>query len=145
LINISRYRIIAVGKIKKAWIQQGVNAYLKRLPGLTVTEIRDSNPEKEALNVISSLKKGEILVVLSEEFPTLCSVQFSNKLNEFSNQRLAFVIGGSSGISAKLKSIADWSLGLSSLTFPHEIARLLLIEQLYRAQSIHTNSPYHRA
>ena len=134
-----------MGKVKKAWIQEGINLYLKRLPGLTISEIRDSNPEKEAENILSIIKKEELIVVLSEESNLFSSITFSHKLSQLANQRLVFVVGGSDGISSKIKNIADWNLSLSSFTFPHEIARLLLVEQIYRAYSIITNSPYHRS
>tara|TARA_Y100001968_G_scaffold50564_1_gene41261 strand:- start:37459 stop:37932 length:474 start_codon:yes stop_codon:yes gene_type:complete len=144
LLNPSRYRILAVGKIKKDWIQKGLNVYLKRLPGLSISEIRDSNPQKEAENIISKLRKDESIIALSEEYTTFSSIKFSEKLCGFGNQRLVFIIGGSNGIGQELKNIAQWKLSLSPLTFPHEIARLLLIEQIYRAQSILSKSPYHR-
>ena len=134
-----------MGKVKKAWIQEGINLYLKRLPGLTISEIRDSNPKKEAENIISIIKKEELIVVLSEESNSFSSITFSHKLSQLANQRLVFVVGGSDGIASKIKNIADWNLSLSSFTFPHEIARLLLVEQIYRAHSIITNSPYHRS
>ena len=145
MLNTYRYRILAVGKVKKIWIQEGINLYLKRLPGLTISEIRDSNPKKESENILSSIKKDESIIVLGEEFTSFSSISFSEKLNKFGNQRLVFIIGGSEGISSQIKSIADWNLSLSSFTFPHEIARILLLEQIYRAQSILIKSPYHRS
>jgi 23S rRNA (pseudouridine1915-N3)-methyltransferase len=61
------------------------------------------------------------------------------------NQRLAFVIGGADGLTPALKAQAHWRLSLSPMTFPHELARLMLVEQLFRAQAIVQGSPYHRA
>ena len=145
MINPSRYRIIAVGKIKKPWLQEGVKTYLKRLPGLQINEIRDNNSKKETEAIISLIRKDELVVVLSEEHETYSSIKFSEKLQSFGNQRLVFIIGGADGISSKIKSISKWDLSLSTYTFPHEIAQLLLIEQLYRAQSIISKTPYHRS
>ena len=144
-MNISRCRIIAVGKVRKRWVQEGVELYLKRLPGLGVTELRDSNPEKEAEAIRQALRSDECPVLLMEQGITLTSVGFADRLQDLGSERLAFVIGGADGFTDALKSSARWQLSLSPMTFPHELARLLLLEQLYRAQSILQGSPYHRA
>ena len=144
-MNISRYRIIAVGKVRKRWVQEGVELYLKRLPGLGITELRDSNPEKEAEAIRQALRADEYPVLLMEQGITLTSVDFADRLQDLGSERLAFVIGGADGFTDAFKSSARWQLSLSPMTFPHELARLLLLEQLYRAQSILQGSPYHRA
>ncbi len=144
-MNPARCRIIAVGKVRKGWVQEGIAVYLKRLPGLTITELRDSTPEKEAEAIRQALRPDELPVVLMEQGKTLDSVRFSEQLASYGNQRLAFVIGGADGITAELKAAATWQLALSPMTFPHELARLLLLEQLFRAQAIRAGSPYHRA
>ena len=144
MLNPSRYRILSIGKVRKAWIQEGISLYIKRLPGLKISELRDSNPKKEALAIRSSLRNNELAVVLDETSNPLSSIQFANHLKTFENQRLVFIIGGSDGIDSEIKSLASWKLSLSPLTFPHEIARLILVEQIFRAQSILQGSPYHR-
>ncbi len=144
MLNISHYKIIAVGKIKKKWIQQGIDIYLKRLPGLQVKEIKDSTQTKEEHMIREILSKKEILVTLSENGQSFTSKQLSTKLIKSHNQNITFVIGGASGLPPSLIDTASWQLSLSPLTFPHEIARLLLIEQLYRAQTITQRGPYHK-
>ena len=144
-MNISRYRITAVGKVRKRWVQDGVELYLKRLPGLTITELRDSSRDKEVEAIRQALRPDELPVLLMEQGNTLTSVDFADRLRDFGSERLAFVIGGADGFTDAFKSSAHWQLSLSPLTFPHELARLLLVEQLYRAQSILQGSPYHRA
>ncbi len=134
-----------MGKVRKGWVQEGIALYLKRLPGLTITELRDSTPDKEAEAIRQALRPDELPVVLMEQGSTLDSVRFSEQLSTYGSQRLAFVIGGADGITAELKATAAWKLSLSPMTFPHELARLLLLEQLFRAQSIRAGSPYHRA
>ena len=134
-----------MGKVRKGWVQEGIALYLKRLPGLSITELRDSTPDKEAEAIRQALRPDELPVVLMEQGSTLDSVRFSEQLSTYGSQRLAFVIGGADGITAELKAIAAWQLSLSPMTFPHELARLLLLEQLFRAQSIRAGSPYHRA
>jgi len=144
-MNISRCRIIAVGKVRKGWVQEGVELYLKRLPGLTVVELKDSTPEKEAEAIRSTLRADEWPVMLMEQGTPLASIPFAQRLERLGNERLAFVIGGADGLSDELKAAARWQLSLSPMTFPHELARLLLLEQLFRAQAILQGSPYHRA
>ena len=144
-MNPARCRILAVGKVRKDWVKDGISLYLKRLPGLTITELRDSTPEKEAEAIRQALRADELPVILMEQGKTLDSVAFSERLSAFGAQRLAFVIGGADGITPSLKASAAWQLSLSPMTFPHELAPLLLLEQLFRAQAIRSGSPYHRA
>ena len=145
MLNISHYKIIAVGKIKKKWIQEGIEMYLKRLPGLEVIEIKDNNQTKEEHTIKEIISKNEILVTLNENGQSFTSKQLATKLLNSYNQKIMFVIGGASGLSSSLIYSASWQLSLSPLTFPHEIARLLLIEQLYRAKAITQGAPYHKA
>ena len=144
-MNISRCRIIAVGKVRKGWVQEGEALYLKRLQGLQVVELKDSTPEKEAEAIRSTLRADEWPVMLMEQGTPLASIPFAQRLERLGNERLAFVIGGADGLTDELKAAARWQLSLSPMTFPHELARLLLLEQLYRAQAILQGGPYHRA
>ena len=144
MISISRYKIIAIGKIKKHWIQEGINTYLKRLPGLKVIEIKDSTQTKEEYAINEYIKKNEILVTLNENGNSFTSKEFSKKLINCQNQNITFAIGGATGFSPSFNLSSAWQLSLSPLTFPHEIARLLLIEQLYRAKTIAQGGPYHK-
>ena len=144
-MNTWRCRIIAVGKVRKGWVQEGVALYLKRLPGLQVVELKDSTREKEAEAIRSTLRKDEWPVMLMEQGQPLASIPFAQRLERLGNERLAFVIGGADGLTDELKAAARWQLSLSPMTFPHELARLLLLEQLFRAQAILQGSPYHRA
>ena len=144
MLNPSRYRIIAVGKIRKRWIKEGIGIYLKRLPGLAITELKNSNPQKEAESIRNQLKNNETLITLMEEGKSLSSIPFAECLNAFGSQRLVFAIGGANGIAPEIKALASLHLSLSSMTLPHEIARLLLVEQIYRATTIIEGGPYHR-
>jgi 23S rRNA (pseudouridine1915-N3)-methyltransferase len=145
VINPSRIRILAVGKVRKGWLSEGVGLYLKRLPGLEVVELRDAGMAREAEAISAALRPEERLVALSEEGQTLASTAFASALEGSGSERLAFVIGGADGLDPALKARASWRLSLSPMTFPHELARLLLLEQLYRALSIQQGGPYHRA
>jgi 23S rRNA (pseudouridine1915-N3)-methyltransferase len=144
VINPSRIRILAVGKVRKGWVNEGVALYLKRLPGLEILELRDGGMAREAEAITAALRPDERLVVLTEEGQTFPSTAFAQRLEGSGSERLAFVIGGADGLDPALKARAAWRLSLSPMTFPHELARLLLLEQLYRALSIQQGGPYHR-
>jgi 23S rRNA (pseudouridine1915-N3)-methyltransferase len=144
-LNAARIRILAIGKVRRAWIREGIDLYLKRLPGLSIVELKDSNPTKEAEAIRSTIRPEESLVVLMEQGPPLTSLAFAARIETYAADRIAFVLGGADGISQDLKQQASWQLSLSSMTYPHELARLMLVEQLYRARSIHQGTPYHRA
>ena len=145
LLQPARIRILAIGKLKRAWVAEGVASYRKRLPGLEVVELKDSTPAKEAEAIRAARKPAERLVLLSEEGRQLSSVGLAELLGGWASERLALVIGGADGHDATLKQQADVLLSLSELTFPHELARLMLVEQLYRASTILQGGPYHRS
>ncbi len=144
MINSARIRIIAIGKVRKSWLLDGIALYRKRLPGLEITELRDGTLAREAEAIRAVLRPEERLVVLTEEGGALDSLAFAEHLRGSGSERLAFVIGGADGLDAGLKAQASWRLSLSPMTFPHEVARLLLLEQLYRACSILQGGPYHK-
>ena len=145
MINPSRLRLIAVGKIRKRWVSDGLDLYLKRLPGMSIVEVKDSTLEKEADAVCGLLVPGERLVVLTEEGNQFDSVGFAHWLGDLASARVALVVGGAEGLAPSLKAKAIAKLSLSPMTFPHEIARLLLVEQIYRGLTILQRGPYHKA
>jgi len=145
VINPSRIRILAVGKLRKGWVSEGVALYRKRLPGLEVLELRDGGMAREAEAIRVARRPDERLVALTEEGRTWGSVAFAQALEGSGSERLAFVIGGADGLDPTIKAEASWQLSLSPMTFPHELARLLLLEQLYRALSIQQGGAYHRS
>ncbi len=144
MLNISHYKIIAIGKVKKKWIQSGIDIYLNRLPGLKIIEIKDSTQKKEGIAIKEILNKNEILITLNENGQSFTSKELAIKLQKSQHQNITFAIGGATGLSPAINSAASWKLSLSQLTFPHEIARLLLVEQLYRARTIAQGGPYHK-
>ena len=144
MFNLSRSRILAIGKVRKDWIKSGINLYKRRFPNLSIIEIKDSDINKEADAIRSLIKSNEYTIALCEEGERLTSLDLATKMQKLSSKRLVFLIGGANGLSSSIKNAADFRLSLSPLTFPHEIARLLLIEQLYRANNIAQGGPYHR-
>lgn len=142
--SFPKVMLIAVGKVKKGWVHDGLAMYAKRLPELTVVEVKDSDPDTEAAKILSLAKGSDRLVVMTEEGVLHSSVQFADLLGRASSGSLVFIIGGPDGIAASLKAQAAQMISLSPMTFPHELARLMLVEQLYRAKTILQNSNYHR-
>ena len=138
MLQSNRLTIYAIGKIKKLWIRDGINQYKKRMPELNINELKTFN--------INNLKSTDnIIISLSEEGAQFNSIELNSLLLNFKNKKINFLIGDADGISSYIKERSDLLLSLSPLTFPHELARLILIEQIYRAISISNNSPYHRS
>jgi len=138
MLQSNRFTIYAIGKIKKLWIRDGINQYKKRMPELIINEIKN-------FNLINLRSNNNIIICLSEEGKLFNSVELCSFLLSFKNKKINFLIGETDGISSDIKKNSDLILSLSPLTFPHELARLILIEQIYRAVSISNNSPYHRS
>ena len=138
MLQTNRLSIYAIGKIKKTWIKDGINQYKKRMPDLIINELKSFN--------FNNLRfKNHINISLSEEGNQINSIELTSLLLNFKNQKINFLIGDADGISSDIKEKSDLLFSLSPLTFPHELARLILLEQIYRAISISNNSPYHRA
>ena len=142
--NFPKIKLIAIGKIKKNWVSEGIQVYQKRLPELKLIEIKDSTPAKEGEHLLSLIKGRDRLIALTEEGKTFSSVMFAEFLSQADSNSLVFAIGSADGLSPQVKAIAAQQLSLSPMTFPHEIARLLLLEQLYRAKTILQGSSYHK-
>ena len=138
MLQSNRITIYAIGKIKKIWIRDGINQYKKRMPELIINELKSFN-----LNSLRS--NNNIIICLSEEGKQFNSVELCSFLLSFKNKKINFLIGDTDGICSDIKNNSDLILSLSPLTFPHELARLILLEQIYRAVSISNNSPYHRS
>ena len=138
MLQSNRFTIYAIGKIKKFWIRDGINQYKKRMPELIISELK-------TFNINNLRSNNNIIIWLSEEGKHFNSVELCSLLLNFKNKKINFLIGDSDGISSDIKKNSDLILSLSHLTFPHELARLILIEQIYRAVSISNNSPYHRS
>ena len=137
MLQTNRLSINAIGKIKKNWIKEGINQYKKRMPDLIINESKSFN--------IDNIQVNTIIICLSEEGKSFSSIELTSLLLTFNNKKIDFLIGDADGIPPDIKEKSHLLLSLSPLTFPHELARLILIEQIYRAISISNNSPYHRA
>ncbi len=141
-------RVIAIGKLKDRRVAGLVEEYARRMSGLapfSQIELRDEDPDREAramLDRLGSAAGHELVVALDERGDDLTSRQLAELLGR--HGAVAFLIGGPDGLGQAARARADVTLRLSSLTLPHELARLLLVEQIYRALTILHNRRYHR-
>lgn len=145
------YEIIAVGKIKESFIREGILEFEKRLSRfakLIITEVKDTeNIEEESKRISEKLPKGAFIVLLDISGKMMGSEGFSEFLGELKFKgfsRIVFIIGGSRGVSEGLRSCVDFRLSFSKMTFPHQLMRLIFLEQLYRAEAIQNGLPYHK-
>ena len=158
-----KIKIYAIGKIKESYLKIGIDEYLTRIKpyaAIEIVEVKDEpiadNPslkdiEKaknaEGARVIKLLKNNEYLIALDLNKKQFKSEQFADflmqKLTE-NGSSISFVIGGSYGLSDELKKRSNYSISLSDLTFLHQMSRLILLEQIYRAFKILNNEVYHK-
>lgn len=142
-----------------AWINTGFKEFNKRLPKefllnlvevQPVTRSKSSSPEKnmmdESKRIRASIPEGSLIVALDEHGKQLDSVSLSKKLESWmrNGRDVAFIIGGADGLADDIKNSAGILWSLSSLTLPHALVRVILVEQIYRAWTIMNNHPYHR-
>ena len=151
--------IVAVGKIKEKSLSQLIEKYKKRIGAYSKIEIIEGSDEPndrlsdekvkeiEGQRIIKQLKKDSYVIMLSLKGKQMDSIKFSReieKINTYNSSHITFVIGGSVGVSEQVEQRADLLLKLSEMTFPHNIARLLILEQIYRAYKILNNETYHK-
>lgn len=154
--------VIAVGKLKESYLRDGCSEYIKRLGAyakVNVVEINEErvsdNPsqseidrviQKEGERIISKIPKGSVVIPLCIEGREYSSPDFSQLVETVSMQSssVCFVIGGSFGLSDTVKAMGKYKLSFGKMTLPHQLARMVLLEQIYRAFSILNNSKYHK-
>ena len=154
--------VIAVGRLKEKFFIGAAEEYIKRLSKyceLNIIELNDKQPlsapsqkeieiqlKKEAQSIALKIPKNSAVIPLCIEGKELSSEDFAEKISDFENsgKNLCFIIGGSWGLSDEIKSLADFKLSFSKMTFPHQLARVILAEQLYRAFQILSGGKYHK-
>lgn len=155
-----KIKIIALGKIKEKFLKDGIDEFLKRLTPytsieiieLTPVEIKDENLtqkalEQEAEKILANIKPDSYVITLEILGKQLSSEDFAQKINEITISgisELVFVIGSSCGILPNVSQRANFKLSISKMTFLHQFARLLLVEQIYRAFKILKGETYHK-
>ncbi len=140
------FKVICVGKLKDKMFEKRVQEYCKRLSfdsKVSITEIKDSTKEKEGQKLLELIDKEKgYVIALTEEGKELTSRKFSEKIASI-HQKVTFVIGGPFGLTEEVKKRSDMLLSLSKMTFTHEMVRMFLMEQVYRAVSIMKGRKYH--
>ena len=142
--------ILAIGKLKEKYLIDAVAEYLKRLKPYTNIEIIELAEQRtvddECEKLLNHMPKDSWICVLDVIGEAITSEQLADKIADITlngKSNLTFVIGGAFGINKKLRQAADFCLSLSKMTFTHQMARLILIEQIYRAFKINRNEKYH--
>jgi 23S rRNA (pseudouridine1915-N3)-methyltransferase len=162
-VEMLKYRIISVGKIREKFYAQGINEYLKRLGPYTSIELLDGLEEKvspragekdiekvlrkEGERILSLLGESELLIVLDLQGKLISSEDLASSIEEWNMSglgRVNLVIGGSHGLADAVKKRADLTISFSKMTFPHQMAVLILSEQIYRGFKILKGEPYHK-
>lgn len=155
--------IVSVGKLKEKYLKQGIDEYKKRLNAyakVSIIEVADEKaPEtmseaemeevkrKEGERILSHIASDAFVITLEIEGKMLGSEQLAKKLDElatYGKSKVVFVIGGSLGISLDVQKKSDLALSFSKMTFPHQLMRLVLLEQVYRSFRINRGEPYHK-
>ncbi len=143
--------LIACGRLKERYLREACAEYEKRLKkyiSLEIKELQDGpDKEAEAIRILPLLEKEKMIITLEIEGKELDSTGFAEKIRDmmtFGTSRIVFVIGGSEGISKRVTGKADLHLSFSKMTFPHQLMRVIFLEQLYRAFRIINNEPYHK-
>lgn len=152
--------VIAVGNRMPEWVNTAWKDYAKRMPADCTIELKEIKPEPrtsgktpaqmmeaEARRIQAAITADTVVMALDEHGRDLTTMALSQQLEGWrsNGQDIAFLIGGPDGLDAALKQRCAGMLRLSSLTLPHPMVRIVLVEQLYRAWAILTNHPYHRA
>lgn len=157
-----RVKIICIGKLKEKYLREAQAEYLKRLGAFCkaeVTELSEAklpdNPsealikeglKKEAKKILAEIPKGAFVYSLCIEGKGISSEELAAKIEENAAQtsNVVFIIGSSFGLDDEVKKQSSFKLSFSKMTFPHQLARIMLLEQIYRAFSINNNSKYHK-
>ena len=147
--------LITVGKIKEKYIKEGIEDYLKRLSKYTKIELIELEDEafdktktlkKEAEKIIKKINPKSYIVTLEIDGKELSSPELSELIEKttITHSNITFIIGGSYGLDDEIKRLSNYKLSFSKMTFPHQLFRLLFLEQLYRSFKIMNNEEYHK-
>lgn len=160
---MAQITILSVGKVKEGYLRDAIEEYAKRLgryDKLEMIEVADEKTpdqaseleeraikEKEGKRILEKIPKDAFVVSLRIDGKMLSSVELADRMAKWTVSgvsRFCFVIGGSLGLSEEVLDRADFGLSFSKMTFPHQLMKVILLEQLYRAERINHHEPYHK-
>lgn len=149
-------KIIAVGSLKEKYLKEAQEEYKKRLSKYTKLEIIELKDEGltdknktlsiEEERILKKINTKDYIITLEIEGKELTSLEFANRLDkiQIENSNITFIIGGSYGLSDNIKKLSNYKLSFSKMTFPHQLFRINILEQIYRAYKINSNEKYHK-
>ena len=149
-------KIVCVGKIKEKYLRDAIDEYVKRLSKYTKLEIIELLDEgiddkkqvmaKEKEKILKSIDSKSYIILLDREGKEISSIDLAKKIDESITYHncITFIIGGSYGVDEEIKNISNEIISFSKLTFPHQLFRVLLLEQVYRSFKIINNETYHK-
>ena len=149
-------KIVCVGKLKEQYLKDAIEEYKKRLSKYTELEIievpdeglLDNNKilKKEGESILKYINNRDYIITLEVDGKNISSIEFADKINNIylTNNNITFIIGGSLGLDEEIKKISNYKLSFGKMTFPHQLFRVLLLEQIYRCFKINNNESYHK-
>ena len=148
-------RVITVGKLKEKYLIDALKEYQKRISKYTkieIIEVKDEDfdinktLEKEKESILKYIDQKDYIITLDIEGNNISSEEFASKINNIFNHNpnITFIIGGSYGLHKDIKNLSNYSLSFSKMTFPHQLFRVILLEQIYRTFKINNNETYHK-
>lgn len=142
-------KIISPGKIKEKYLREAIDDYTKRISKyhkIEIIELEDSNINEEGDRILKHIDSKDYVITLEIKGNSITSEEFAYKLDKIfiTNSKICFIIGGSYGLSEEVKKRSNYKLSFSSFTFPHQLFRVILLEQIYRAFKILNNETYHK-
>lgn len=143
-------KIIAVGKLKEKYLIDSIEDYKKRISKyhkIEIVELKDGDINSEEKEILSHINSKDYTILMNINGKEYSSLELSEKIEKYfieGNSNIVFIIGGSDGVTDKIKEIVNESISFSQLTFPHGLFRLILLEQIYRSFKIINNETYHK-
>ena len=149
-------KVICVGKLKEKYLVDAIDEYKKRISKYTkleIIELVDNNIDDEVLalkkekdSILKNINDKDFVITLEIEGKEFSSVEFASFLDNtfINNSNIVFIIGGSYGLSEEIKQRSNYKLSFSKLTFPHQLFRVMLLEQIYRCYKLNNNEKYHK-
>lgn len=142
-------KIICVGKIKEAFYRDAINEYMKRMGKyhkVEIIEVADSNIRDEKELILKRVDKKDYIITMEIEGRENTSIEFANLIDKtlINNSNITFIIGGSEGLDDEIKKLSNYKLSFSKMTFPHQLFRVILLEQIYRCFKIINNESYNK-